>query len=439
VSRDYGVSDFMVQAQRLDQELRAQLAEIEARTRTHRARIRGLLEQRDETLVQLVQVLLPDFSPASLVRAGRRVGFDRILLAEETTGKLEAERTALGQRLAQLEADPRYRDRELLRAPRVGQLAREVDELEDFRAPMAELWTSAQHLRLAELLQNGYGTEAYAVAFWRLSYYSDWKAGDEILARFPGKQSFAELRPELIAARDTLTVYDARLTELRAEIEAGERVERAHDETQARLRDLDAIHLDAWRGLLARHITETDLPELGDRLAGEEAAQLLLKTYAGVAKKIDYLEQVHEQQLGAQKQNLQEEIARLARERVKYARPKKAYTRFEGARFEKRFGDRSERYGKMWRRYDRTYDTVWGFADYERASLAEQFLWWDLFTDGQLDGNFIPEVQEFHRHHPGYSWRGDDLDDDLAGRAAAASIEADRSVGGDPSSFHDPS
>jgi hypothetical protein len=443
VTRDYGVHDFERAAARLDQQLAAELETIRVREKQHQARLADLQLLRDETLTQLVQVLLPSLAPADTTRAGRVAGYGRLLVAAEVQGRLEAERTQLAARVAELEADPRFRDRELLRAPRVGQLARELDELVDFRAPMAELWERAAHPRRDELIASGYGTDAYQVPWWRLSYYSDWKAGDEILEKFPGKAAFAEIRDELIAARDTLATYDRRLDELRAEIAAGEALERAHADASARLGNLDAIHLEGWRKLLARHLTETDLAEIGDRLAGEEAASLLFKTFVGVNKKIEYLNQVYTTQVEAYRISIANERHKLAHERAKYARPKKAGTRFPADRFEKRFGDRRERQGKFWKRYERTHDTIWGFHHYERASFVEDFLWWDLFTDGQIDGNFIPEVQEFHHHHPGYSWQGHhDIDDDLAGQAAAASIVADRAAterDPEPRSFVDPS
>jgi hypothetical protein len=427
--REYTVDEFQVAAANLVRQIDAALAEAERRLREHRGREAELQQQRNEALGQLVRVILPAFSAAALARAGRVAGFGRLLIAEETTGRLERERAELGAHVAELEADPRWIDRARLRAPRVGTLVRELEELEEFRKPLVEVVALAAHERLAHLLAVGYGTDEYKVGFWRVSYYADWKAGDEIVERFPDKASFAVLRPELCAARDGLEVYDQRIAELRAELAAAERIEQELDAAATRLANLEALHLAEWHTLLAAHLAETDLAELGDRLGGAEAAQLLAKTYAGLTKKQEYMAHVFAEQIEKPMSELRAERQKLEADRWKYARPKKAWTRFPADKFERRFRDRGARFDKHWHRYDRTCTTIWSFDRYERASFAEDFLWWDLMTDGRIDGNFIPEVYAFHHTHPDYAWQGQHgLDDELAAAAAQATAAADQTM-----------
>jgi hypothetical protein len=77
--------------------------------------------------------------------------------------------------------------------------------------------------------------------------------------------------------------------------------------------------------------------------------------------------------------------------------------RFTQEQFQKRFG-RGARYGRIYDRYSRANQTVYVFHDYDRASPLEDFLWWDLMTDGRMDGNFIPEVSEYYAERPGYQY-----------------------------------
>ena len=72
------------------------------------------------------------------------------------------------------------------------------------------------------------------------------------------------------------------------------------------------------------------------------------------------------------------------------------------------------------------------FDRYSRASFATNFLWWDVMTDGRLDGDFIPEVQKHRSVHGGRSRSS--RDDDFES-AAAAVVARDGYSGG----FVDPS
>jgi hypothetical protein len=78
------------------------------------------------------------------------------------------------------------------------------------------------------LLESGYDTPAYAIGWWRLDYYRDWKAGDEVVEKFPGVDRFAAIRERLGEARKTLAVFDAKIAEVDARIASveGSRSER---------------------------------------------------------------------------------------------------------------------------------------------------------------------------------------------------------------------
>ena len=213
---------------------------------------------------------------------------------------------------------------------------------------------------------------------------------------------------------------------------AGEALEARRDDAAARLANLDALVLADWRGALAGHLAACALPELGDRLAGEPAAELLLKSYAGLAKKVEYLDGLAESGVGRLERDLEAELRKLEHDVSKYSRPKKAWATFDAASFEHRFRDRAPRLEKHWQRYRRGVDTIYAFDRYERAGFAEDFLWWDLMTDGRIDGDFLPEVADYRARYPDRRWAGAaaaDLDDD---RAAAAAVAAERQSAGGP-------
>jgi hypothetical protein len=419
VTRDYSTSEFLGAAADLDRMIDEQLAQVRARRQEHDGRVAEVRAQREEVLGQLTRHVLPDLSPATCQRAVTLTAFTD-LTAIPPERRIAAERLQLEGEIAKAEADPTYAQREVRRV----RATTELDEINEFQAPLVEVVNRAAHPRLDTLLDNGYDTDAYTGRWWRASYYADWKAGDEIVERFPTKASFSAVREEVLAARQAISDYAARITTLQQELAAIDEVERRHQAASDRLANLAELHLAEWRHKLALHIALIDPAGLADRFGGEPGAELLLKTLAGTGKKLEYLDQIATTQLDPFEQQLRAEQTKLKRDRIKYSRPKNAWLSFPGDRYEKRFVGRGNRWGKFWNRYDRTHSTIFVFDGYHRGSFYSDFLWWDLMTDGQIDGNFIPEVAEYYHHHPNYRWDRDRADDEQA--AAAATAMADR-------------
>jgi hypothetical protein len=416
-----GLSELRAASQRRIGEIDRELAEAKELVDRHGAERRKLELARRQALSAAAAAMLPALAPEGLRRAVALSGFTT-LEQEDPRGGVERERAALEARVAAIEADPRHRDRELLRAPRVGTLARQIDELEEFRGPLAEVLARAQHPRLERLLESGYGTEAYDVGWWRASYYRDWKAADEILELFPAAKSFAEARAEIQRARESLAVYDAKLRSLRAEVEAGEALERELEAARGRLASLEGDHLNEWRGRLADHLSSLDPAVLGDRLAAEPDIALLLKQAFGLERKMGYLDEIVASQLAPLRKALADERQKLQRDLAKYARPKNARLTMPREQFEKRFQQRPTKIRKSFSRASHTYHTVHHFDRWDRGRLVEDFLWWDLMTDGRVDGDFIPEVRQYREAHPDRPW-GLSADDESA--AAAAALASD--------------
>ena len=110
-------------------------------------------------------------------------------LLERVKAQLAERSQQISARTAEISELPIFQNRLLLRAPRTGTLVREITELEEFREPLAQVLQKAGHPRLQRLLDVEYGLPSYSVPFWRLSYFADWKAGDEIVERGHGRQS----------------------------------------------------------------------------------------------------------------------------------------------------------------------------------------------------------------------------------------------------------
>ena len=112
---------------------------------------------------------------------------------------------------------------------------------------------------------------------------------------------------------------------------------------------------------------------------------------------------------------------KLLRTRGKLERPKNQHARWSDAEAQRMIGqDRTEKWRKRRAYYDDARTRVVEFHHYDRYDPVRDFLWWDVMTDGRLDGNFIDEVRErgptHYRHEPATTdvqpaWRRDDLSD----------------------------
>lgn len=211
-----------------------------------RREVSTLVGRSETALSELAQAILPDLSSAAVERAVQMTGYTT-LAATNPAGELELAQKQLLESIAQrgvdirnriavLEEHPEFQNRLLLRAPNTGTLVREIAEISYFREPYVETLRRCDHPRLQRLLEVNYGLPSYSVPFWRLSYYADWKAGDEIVAKFGADSDFAKVRAEFLTARDAAATYDRKLSKLREELARGESIEREHqylcDETQ---------------------------------------------------------------------------------------------------------------------------------------------------------------------------------------------------------------
>lgn len=419
---------FVAEARRVRSEYATTLRQLEETSKKGQEQLSGLNQRTQSALDDLVASVLPDLSPPSIQRAVQLTGY-LPLLQNDIAQRMAQTRQQLETRIGEIAADRRYRDRLLLRAPRVGMLVRDVAELEEFRAPLVELCQKCEHPRLERLLESEYGTPKYAVGFWRVSYYQDWKAADEILARFPANKAFADLAQEYKSARDTIVVYDGKLLKLRDEIGQSEALEREHDEKQQQVRDLPRVFLQNTREQIGSYLRDLDLISIGDRLSFDPQLEGLAKRYFGLRKQQDYLRETEKHLLENSRAAIAQTLRSMDRDIAKYDRPKYYGSSLPQARFDRlqQWQQRNQRYRGQIDRYNDTQSVIVSFHHYEHGRLDEDFLWWDLITRGRMQGQYIDEVSRFHSHHPHYHYEvPQDLlhDDELVRRAEARAAHA---------------
>lgn len=436
---------YLAAAEATKDKLQTTLRQLEQQQTDSRREVSSLVSRTETALSELAAAILADLSPESIDAAVALTGCRTLAMVNPSTElskaqtKLKAQvaerAQAISVRLGEISELPIFQNRLLLRAPRTGTLVREIAELEEFREPLAQVLKKAGHPRLQRLLDVEYGLPSYSVPFWRLSYFSDWKAGDEIIAELGGSKTFAEVRSEYLSARDGVSVYDQKLDKLRAEVAQGETIEREYDllqteklaiaesrhPLQAQLARMPEQFLKDARIQLERYLADLDLVMIGDRLQAMPQIEVMAKRYFGLRKQTEYLRQTSSQLLDNTRPAIEQSLTRLQRDITKYQRPKYAGNRFDRDQFQK-LGDRNQRCLDLMGRHRQAQQVIVSFHGYENGRLDEDFLWWDLVTDGQLKANYIDEVARFRALHPAYKYRrpkprqtGEEIDDDGVG------------------------
>lgn len=388
------------------QVLAEQAERIAAADARHAAERQRVHEEYQQACHDLGQALLAKVEQPAIALAAEQTGLVG-LVNENVPAKRDARRVWLAQRLQQIANDPRYANAELLRHPRTGSLTTAIAEATDYRRTAAGVVeTCESHLRFGRLYEIGYGTDAHEFSWWRYSHWADRSAANEIVAMFPGKTDFSQVRADYDTAKQTVATYDAELARLHGEVKAGEALEAEYRTLYDEYQTLDQRALDHTRGRLVQHLLTSDASLVSQRLLGWPSLRLLFLRASGLQAKIGYLDGIHKKNVGDLRGELETQFVRLD---TIEQRTRKRWAPMPMDKFQKLAEDRRARYDKRWQRYDKVYVSVRSFDKWDRARRFEDLLWWDLMTRGRYDGSYINDVFMFHRTHPTYSFDADDM------------------------------
>ncbi len=291
--------------------------------------------------------------------------------------------------VAAVDADPRA-------APGADNaIAIKLAEVDDAIRPLHDSVTTLEsEPYFAELIRTNYDTDAYVGRFWQLSYYRHWKNADIIVAKHGTRMRvtrFAELRDK----------YKEEQAALGSLIGEKRRLERARNEVAGLLQKRDAAAravenaaartLGVVRSKVQSHLRPVALDAVAQLFPGEEGVEFRLKRIAGVQKKRDYARAMMEHFLLSTRDNLSRVVQKASRAETKYGRAKNARRTFQ-VDVDRAFPDKRDAWRKRRDRFSFGMRRLSAFDDWSRGSLAGDFLWWDVFMDGSLDGRFIPEV-----------------------------------------------
>ena len=395
----FNVQDFVREAD-------AQLSRYEQ----HAARFLGLAGEterrrsdlrarQDVAATQLADAVLPDLSPASFRELSAKLGMP------ELTGILQHSRdreTRIDARVAAIEESEAYKTRASVR----GRAELQLEEVRPlFDLALNDLRYLQSLPRLRDMVERGYDTVKYPhkswTRFFKREYLQDWRRADEICALLK-ISSFSEVTTRYRDRQEQSEVLGRTVHDGEAKLKEIADLEGERDHLLAeRAAQPDAIRLEAGKRIGSILKSNTKLIE---QLGFPQTLQGRIREIDGMEHQVDYLQELRVQ-IERDASQVQERAAKLRDERDRYHSDLYRYRnkQFSNDQFEKRFR-RDGRYDKLYSRYERTGNTVYVFNDYNRVSSLNDFLWWDVMTDGRLDGNFIPEVQAYGALNPDYQY-----------------------------------
>lgn len=145
-----------------------------------RLKKRHLVEDQVRTATQaLAAGLITKMTVAHLEQARQWTGLE--FLQPSLMNSLESERGQLEVERRELEQEPDFHiDPKIVRE----QSELEKQRIKDHQAALLPLLrTCLGHPRFTQLLKSGFGTPKYGCPFWRMSFYRDRQAADEICRR----------------------------------------------------------------------------------------------------------------------------------------------------------------------------------------------------------------------------------------------------------------
>ncbi len=365
----------------------------------------------------IAQALVPTLDAATLDARAAALHMPSLAPAMVAQRRLQTLAQAAARKQALENDDDVIRSEALLNEADI-----KLHELNDAIAPLEASITALRAAPLfQELLAHRYGTPDYGIRFWQMLYYKHWKHADLVVAanlKRTGCATFADLAKRYVnecnaaeQLRNDKSAWNRVTSRVRSKL-------KQRDEAATTITDIDNIMLRLTQSLVVEHLKPLE-DSLHERLAFSPDALTAFRRVQGLQKKHEYLKALAEQPLKQAFADLKRTEASIQKNSLKLLRPKNYNRRWYNQQAQGFLGkDRRESWQKKRERWANTHTQIVQFNDYDRYRPMRDFLWWDVMTDGRLDGNFVPEVQRRGPRRSAAEEWSDRHDRRLAGRDA---------------------
>jgi hypothetical protein len=343
-----------------------------------------------------MRALLPSVDAAALQTLSSSLGIGA-LHPSRVAQRLEQLQQEAKATLARVDSDPRYLARDQVIAEAAIKREELVDTIKDVELGL-EYLSNDQVFR--RLLNDKYDTDEYAIKWWQLQFYDDWREGDLAVERLgKGKaQRFDDLRTRYQADQGALQPLRQALKDMDDGVAAVKDLDEQRARAVACVQDPMAALLHDCHQQLRAHIEGVG-PDEAARLLGPVQGKVMGHLSAVMAKQ-RYLQNMDTELLAPQLGSARELEDRLRRGLDKLKRPKARAQYWSDDEVVRRFSkDRVSKLRGNRLKWESSRTQVVEYRDYHRYDPIGDFLWWDVMTDGQLDGNFTDDVRHRHHHH----------------------------------------
>ncbi len=397
------VNQFLGLASQRVAELEQSIGQLRGEYAKNDQRTVELQQVRETALTELATVNLPGLVPQAIAEVETRTGYGKFRQIDPLDYKAR-ERVRLSQLIANIQADPNFINRDQLLDPAAGELTLKAQQAkQELDLIQSAIGRYEAEPEFVSLFERGYGTDDYQESIFSLRYYSDWRKGDEIVEKL-GVEDFAVLRAAYEPLRRSRDLYAKDFQDAQAAIENVRRLIAQFNDARERLDNLAHYVLEECRTALREHLAYVDREQLFEWSKGDRVREALVKKIHGIEKQLEYMKKMTEQQFQNETRVLSEAVLKIKGKITKFGRPKNAYLTLNDAEVQAWLADPRQKLSARRERFWRDYDRVAYYDRYDYYDYTRDMLWWDLMTDGRVDGNFIPEVYDYHQQNPNYHW-----------------------------------
>ena len=402
---EYNIKDFINESKKQEDFYNEQIGKFDKLLEDYQQKIGDLQKRKESVLDSIVKKYVP------LLEESYLNSFANVFSSPESAGmaaELEKEKIKISENIKLIEAEDEFKKADALIDPQSGVIATQVQEIKPiYDSAKAVLSKMNQYTFFEGLKERNYGTDLYPhkgfFKYFSKEYLDDWKHADQIIADMKAA-NFIDVLNDYEQAQNQANTLGAALKEYNDQIGRIKKLIKTHDDLKYRSENIVSIYYKKLKDVAYNFYKNSEKTILQKIAESDKEIEEHFKTLDGLDHQVEYLKQLFEK-VTNDRNVLVTKSGKLSEEASKYKLDEYKYRNksFTQEQFDKRFNRDEDRYDQMYNRYDNYGNTVYGFNDYYRSSFISDFLWWDLMSDGRLDGNFIPEVHEYRSTHTEYN------------------------------------
>lgn len=402
----YGIHDFINEANKQIKFYEQQQHRMQDLLRDYERKIGDLTSRSQEVLRQITNALVPEFTEMRLKHIAQLINNPAL---NNLIKNKEKERKSLSETIHSIEAMPEFINRDAYLHEGSGVISQQIAEIEPLREQAEEAIRLFESVpRYKGLLERGYGTSSYPhksiFRFFNSEFLQDWKYAD-ILCDFFREKDFINVLFKYKEAKNVITLLKDSTTELQNQKRRIDSLVEQHSKAEKKLDRLDDEYEGHLRTSIELFFTSNSKSTISRTFQNNSAILEQYTQLDGLNHQLEYVRELHKKVM-EEVNVISEKIHSLSLEAERYRADSYRYRnkRWDSTQFSKKFKRDENSYNRRLEKYRNTGERIYVFNDYGRASMLENFLWWDIITDGRLDGNFIPEVHDYYSSNPHSSY-----------------------------------